>query len=427
MLTEGEHMKLKKLIAVIACALALSYTIANITACTSEVQAADLTEGITPEKVSGREADEGFALAQTGFALDLFKQTASINGCDNLLLSPLSVSAALAMTANGADTDTLAEMESVLGMTVEELNGYFAAYAGSLPSEENCKLHMANSLWVKEDFGVKQEFLQTCANYYSAPVYSSPFNDQTVRDINSWVKTNTDGMIENMLEDISANAVMYIVNALAFDAKWSSVYEKDQVHDGKFTAFDGTEKTVEFLNDTDRYPYFEDGNAVGFMKNYEGGRYAFAAVLPNEDISLDEYIGGLTAEGLYNMISGAEYYKTVTSLPKFKYDFDVTLNDPLVQLGMSAAFSDENADFSGMGDYYGGNVYIGRVLHKTFIAVDELGTRAGAATIVEMDGESASPVEPEEIKYVILDRPFLFMIIDRENNIPIFMGTVTAL
>ena len=418
-------MKLKKLTAVIACALALAYSLTSLTACTAEVQAADLTEGITPEKVTGREADEGFALAQTDFALDLFRQTASVSGYDNLLMSPLSVSIALSMTANGAASDTLTEMENVLGMSVEELNGYYYAYANSLPDEENCSFHIANSLWVKEDFDPKQEFLQTNANYYSAPVYTSPFNEQTVKDINNWIKTNTDGMIENMLDDISVDAVMYIINALAFDAKWSVVYEKDQVRDGTFTAADGAEKTVKFLHDTSHYPYFEDDNAVGFMKGYEGGQYAFAAILPNEDISLEDYVNGLTAEGLYGMISGAEYHKTVTALPKFSYDCDVNLNEPLKLLGMSSAFNDEKSDFSEMGAYHGSNVYIGRVLHKTFIAVDELGTKAGAATIVEMDSESAAPVEPEEIKYVILDRPFLFMIIDRENNIPIFMGTVT--
>ena len=418
-------MKLKKTTAAIACILALSFTLTNLTACSTEVQAADLTKGITPEKVSGKEADKAFSLAQTGFALDLFRETAALSGYDNLLISPLSVSLALSMTANGANTDTLTEMENVLGLPVGELNEYFVKYASDLPNEENCKLHIANSLWVKDDFDVKQDFLQTNANYYSAPVYTSPFDAQTLTDINNWVKINTDGMIEKILGDMSPDAIMYIVNALAFDARWSSVYEKNQVRDGVFAKSDGNEKTVKFLHDTSHYPYFEDGKAVGFMKSYEGGRYAFAAVLPNEDITLKEYVEGLTADGLYNMISGAEYYKTVTALPKFSFDFDVTLNDPLKQLGMSAAFNDKNADFSGMGSYAGGNIYIGRVLHKTFIAVDELGTKAGAVTAVEMNGESAAPAE-EEIKYVILNRPFLFMIIDQENNIPIFIGTVTA-
>ena len=417
-------MKLKKLI---ACTLALSCVLTNLTACGSEVQAADLTKNIKSENVTGKDADENFALAQMGFALDLFRETASAGGYENLLISPLSVALALSMTANGADSETLAEMENVLGLSVQELNGYFLNYVNSLPNEKNCKLHIANSLWMKDDFNVKQDFLKTNANYYAAPVYAAPFNNQTLSDINNWVKTNTDGMIENILKELNEDAVMYIVNALAFDARWSSVYEKHQVGDGTFTTSEGKEITVKMLRDSSHYPYFEDEHAVGFMKSYEGGRYAFAAILPNENITLDDYIEGLNAEGLYNMISGAEYYETVTALPKFSYDYDTDLTAPLRQLGMSNAFDVSNADFTRLGtpDSPYDNIYIGKVLHKTFIAVDELGTKAGAATVVEMSNGSAAPRE-EEIKYVILDRPFLFMIIDRENNIPIFMGTVTS-
>ena len=421
-------MKPKKLTAALLCAAALSYTLVSLTACSSEVQAADLTENITPANVSGKAADEKFALAQTGFALDLFRETAAVSGYDNLLLSPLSVTLALSMTANGADTDTLTEMENVLGLPVQELNEYFLTYANELPSEENCKLHIANSLWMKDDFDVRQDFLQTNRNYYSAPVYASPFDSQTLNDINNWVKNNTDGMIEKILNEINEDAVMYIVNALAFDARWSSVYEKNQVWDGTFTTAEGKEQTVEMLHDTSHYMYIEDENAVGFLKPYESGRYSFAAILPNEDITLEKYIEGLTAEGLYEMLTGYEVYKTVTTLPKFKYEYGTELSVPLKQLGMASAFDMNIADFSRLGTPYSpeDNIYIGRVLHKTFIAVDELGTKAGAATVVEMRNGSAAPAEEEEIKYVNLDRPFLYMIIDRENNIPIFIGTVTA-
>ena len=420
-------MKLKKLTAATLCMLALSCSLTSLTSCTA-VQATDLTKGIVHENVSGKDTDENFAIAQTGFTLDLFRETAAVNGYDNLLLSPLSVSLALSMTANGADTNTLTEMENVLGLPVQELNEYFVTYVNSLPKKEDCKLHIANSLWMKEGFDVKKDFLQTNANYYSASVYTSPFDNQTVRDINNWVKTNTDGMIEKILEDMSNESVMYIVNALSFDARWSSVYEKNQVRDGVFTMSDGTERKVKFMHSAGHYPYFEDGSAVGFLKNYEGGRYAFAAILPSEGITLEEYLDGITAEGLYDMIKEPEYHETVTALPKFSYDCDMTLNDVLMQLGMPTAFNVASADFSRLGtpEKSNENIYIGRVLHKTFIAVDELGTKAGAATVVDMRNGSAAPAEEEEIKYVILDRPFLFLIIDRENNIPIFIGTVTA-
>lgn len=419
-------MKLKKIAAAIACTLAISLALTNLTACSAEVKAVDLTKGVNPANVSGKATDESFALSQTDFSLRLFRQAAQ-GGYDNLLVSPLSVSLALAITANGADSDTLTEMEETLGMSVQELNEYFLTYVNSLPSANNYKLHIANSLWLKDDekVQVEQDFLQTNADYYGAAVYRSAFDQQTLTDINNWVKNNTDGMIDKILDEIGEDAFMYIVNALAFDARWQTVYEKQQVNDGIFTAQNGTQRTVEMMTST-VFEYLEDGNATGFIKNYEDGKYAFVALLPNEDMSLSDYLDTLTADKLYGLLSEPQTVETVTKLPKFSYEYSVTLNDSLAQMGMPDAFDPYGADFSRLGQSEDpfNNIYISRVLHKTFIKVDELGTKAGAATVVEMNLNGAAPSE-EEIKFVTLDRPFFYMIIDRENNIPIFMGTVT--
>ena len=420
-------MKLKKLAAALMCVLALSCTLTNLTACSTEVKAADLTRGISPANVSGKAADEHFALSQTDFSLRLFRQSAQNGGYDNLLVSPLSVALALSMTANGANTDTLTEMEETLGMPIQELNEYLFTYVKNLPSDKDYTLHIANSLWLKDDgkVQVEQDFLQTNADYYGANLYKSAFDNQTLTDINNWVKNNTDGMIDRILNDISDDAFMYIVNALAFDARWMDVYEKQQVWDGIFTAENGTERTVDMMSSA-VHEYLEDGNATGFIKNYEDRKYAFVALLPNEGMSLSDYLDTLTPEGLQALLKEPEIVETVTRLPKFSYEYSIDLKDSLAQMGMPGAFDLNTADFSRLGhdEDPGTNIYIGRVLHKTFIAVDELGTKAGAATVVEMLNGSAAPAE-SEIKYVTLDRPFFYMIIDRENNIPIFMGTVT--
>lgn len=420
-------MKLKKAAAALACVLTLSYTLTSLTACSTEVKAADLTLGITPANVSGKATDEHFALSQTDFSLRLFRQSAQSGGYDNLLVSPLSVALALSMTANGADTDTLAEMEETLGMPIQELNEYLFTYVKNLPSDKDYKLHIANSLWLKDDgeVQVEQAFLQTNADYYGANLYKSAFDQQTLTDINNWVKNNTDGMIDRILNDINDDAFMYIVNALAFDARWMDVYEKQQVRDGIFTAENGTERTVDMMSSA-VHEYLEDGNATGFIKNYEDRKYAFVALLPKEGMSLSDYLDTLTPEGLQALLKEPEIVETVTRLPKFSYEYSIDLRDSLAQMGMPSAFDLNTADFSRLGhdEDPGTNIYIGRVLHKTFIAVDELGTKAGAATVVEMLNGSAAPAE-SEIKYVTLNRPFFYMIIDRENNIPIFMGTVT--
>ena len=398
------------------CAMAV-----NLTGCTMEVQAKDLMDGITPNQVNALD-DLGSQNADvTDFAIRLFK--ASEENGKNTLISPLSVLCALAMTANGAEEETLAQMEEVLGMTTEELNLYLYSYMQNLPQGEKYKLSLANSIWFTEDerFTVNQDFLQTNANYYGADIYKAPFDKQTLKDINNWVKQNTDEMIPEILDQIPAEAIMYLVNALAFEAEWSEIYEKHQVKDGEFTKEDGTKQDVKFMYGSEG-TYLEDEKATGFMKRYKGGKYAFVAMLPNEGVSVSKYIASLDGESLNALLANPQYATVHTSIPKFETEYKVEMSEILKSMGMTEAFDMYNADFEGLGTSTGGNIYISRVLHKTFISVGEKGTKAGAATIVEMkDGAAAEPTEPKE---VYLDRPFVYMLVDCENNIPFFIGTM---
>ena len=400
----------------LVCAMAV-----NLTGCTMEVHAKDLMDGITPNQVNALD-DLGSQNADvTDFAIRLFK--ASEESGKNTLISPLSVLCALAMTANGAEEETLAQMEEVLGMTTEELNLYLYSYMQNLPQGEKYKLSLANSIWFTEDerFTVNQDFLQTNANYYGADIYKAPFDKQTLKDINNWVKQNTDEMIPEILDQIPAEAIMYLVNALAFEAEWSEIYEKHQVKDGEFTKEDGTKQDVKFMYGSEG-TYLEDEKATGFMKRYKGGKYAFVAMLPNEGVSVSEYIASLDGESLNALLANPQYATVHTSIPKFETEYKVEMSEILKSMGMTEAFDMYNADFEGLGTSTGGNIYISRVLHKTFISVGEKGTKAGAATIVEMkDGAAAEPTEPKE---VYLDRPFVYMLVDCENNIPFFIGTM---
>jgi serpin B len=168
--------------------------------------------------------------------------------------------------------------------------------------------------------------------------------------------------------------------------------------------------------------YLEDENAVGFMKSYKGGKYAFVAMLPNEGVSVSKYIASLNGESLNALLTNPQYVTVQTSLPKFETEYDVEMSEILKTMGMTKAFDSDYAEFEGLGTSIEGNIYINRVLHKTFILVGEKGTKAGAATVVEMtDGASAVPLEMKE---VYLDRPFVYMLIDCENNIPFFIGTL---
>ena len=384
------------------------------------ISAHNLTFGIKSEEVKGAEADDKFILGQTEFALSLLKNTAEDK--TNTLISPYSIMQALAMTANGADNETLAEMEKALGgLSIEKLNEYLYTWRTSQPDSKDCKLKTANSVWYRNDANlitVLPEFLQTNADYYNASAFSAPFDDSTVNDINTWVSQKTDKMIPKLLDNIDVNAVMYLINAVTFDAKWQSPY--DEAVNGKFTAFDGSVQKAEMMYSNENY-YLEDENASGFLKYYKDGRYAFAALLPNEEISLSEYIDSLTPESLYNTLSNPQNVTVEAGLPKFSYDYDIELKDTLSKMGMPVAFTTD-ADFSKMAETNTGFLNISKVLHKTHIDVFEEGTKAAAVTSTEMKAGC-----PMIEKTVILNRPFVYCIVDTQTSLLVFIGTLTSI
>ena len=398
----------------LVCAMAV-----NLSGCATTVQAANLMEGVTPNKVTALNDLSDQNAAITDFAIRLF-QTSEENG-KNTLVSPLSVLCALAMTANGAEGETREQIEETLGMSVEELNIYLYSYMQNLPQGERYKLNIANSIWFTdhERFEVNRDFLQKNANYYGADIYKAPFDEQTLADINSWVNYHTDGLIPKALDNIPESAVMYLINAILFDAEWANIYNEYSVFNGKFTTEDGRQIDYEFMR-SEESRYIEDGDAVGFIKYYSGGKYAFAALLPDEGVSVSEYLSGLDGEKLSAMLSGSSYDTVYATMPKFECEYDVEMSEILYGMGIVDAFSSSRADFSGLGVSDAGNIHISRVIHKTFIEVAEKGTKAGAVTIIEVEDEGA----PDEPKFVTLDRPFVYMLIDCENNIPFFIGTM---
>jgi len=385
------------------------------------IQAADLMRGVSTGSVSGKSADDAFAESMADFSVELFKK--SIKDKENSLISPLSVTLALSMTANGADGETLAQMEQLLGGSIplDELNRYLYSYVQELPSDKKAKLNIANSIWFRDDqsrLSVQPGFLQTNADYYGAAAYKAAFDQTTLRDINDWVKDKTDGMIESILDEIDDDAVLYLINAIAFDAQWETVYDLNDVYEADFTDINGSTRQTDFMY-SEESRYLDDGKATGFLKPYAGGKYSLAALLPNEDVAIEDYIASLTGAGLINTLNNAEDSTVFAHLPKFSYEYDILMNDALKNLGMPEAFDEDKADFSKMATSTAGNIYIGRVIHKTFISVDELGTKAGAATVVEMLCEGIP-----EGKTVQLDRPFVYAIVDNATGLPVFIGTL---
>ena len=382
----------------------------------------DLMQGI----IAQARAEDPEALKKGGvyaadFALRLYK--ACYKEGDNTLISPLSVLCALAMTANGADKNTLAEMEKVLGMSKDNLNSFFLSYLTNLATSKNGKLSMANSIWFTdhERFTVNKDFLQTNADYYGAQIFKTRFDgtDAPKNAINDWVKEKTDGMIPEIIDRIPDNIIMYLINALAFDAEWETIYRVDQVHEGQFSCANGQKKTVEFMYGQEGN-YLQTAQATGFIKYYKGGDYAFAALLPNEGSSVADVLAGLSGESLQKLLASPQSARVQTAIPKFETRYSTEMSAVLSAMGMPEAFDGNKADLSGIGSSSAGNLFINRVLHKTFISVDEKGTRAGAATAIEI----ADQAMILDVKRVYLDRPFVYMLIDTTTNMPFFIGVM---
>ncbi|MEA4955983.1 MAG: serpin family protein [Pseudoflavonifractor sp.] len=392
----------------------------SLSGCGTSAQAADLMAGLKANTINTNvelTGDDSKEIAN--FAVNLFQSSASAT--ENTLVSPLSVLCALAMTANGAEGNTLVQMKNMFGLSMPELNNYLHTYLESLPSSDKYKVNIADSIWFKdeESLTVKNNFLQTNADYYGASIYKAAFDDASLKDINTWVSNNTDGMVPNILNDIPEDAVMYLINALAFDAEWETIYQETQVQDGTFTTESGEAKDVQMMY-SEESRYLDDGSATGFIKYYADQKYAFVALLPNKGISIADYVASLTGEGLMDTLNNAQKTGVETAIPKFESKYTLEMSDILKSLGMTDAFDSARADFTGIGQSEDGNIYISRVLHKTYIAVDEKGTKAGAATAVEMKTTGAMVSEP---KAVYLNRPFVYMLIDCETNLPIFIGT----
>lgn len=394
--------------------------IISLVGCGMTASANDLMSGITANKVKKISLDDDFLNREFSFSTKLFDEIYKVSESKNVVISPLSVQLALAMTANGAKDATLKEMEDLLGdgMDIDLLSKYLYSYTSSLSSSKKAKLSIANSIWFNDNDEfppVKESFLQKNADYFGAGLYKIPFNDEALNDINAWVSKNTDGMIDKMIDEISPSTLMFLINAICFDAEWETKYEPEDISDGKFTSLYGKIQDVEFMSSQESL-YLDDGSATGFIKDYAGGKYSFAALLPNENVDLSKYIGTLK-DTLKDTIKNAENSSVSAYIPKFTFDYGIRLNEVLAALGMEKAFSVQ-ADFSGICN---GDIFISRVLHKAKIILDADGTKAAAATSVEI--KCMGTIQEE--KTVYLNRPFVYMIIDNETQLPIFMGTVT--
>ena len=418
----------------IAAGLALAVTAPALAACAQPEP--KKTDGLTVDYTAsglgsaapaeGKAMSAEFVRAASDFG---FSMLTNVAGDGNVMISPVSLLYALGMTANGAAGETRTQMEKVLfgGIGVDEANGYFRGFADSLPNGKGgVRLTLADSIWLNQargDFSVNAEFLAANAAYFDAGVFGVDFaQEDAAGQINRWTSEKTDGMIPKLLDDLSADALMVLVNTVLFDGKWKETYRDSDVLKREFTSLDGTKTKREMLSsEEDRY--FRLGEGIGFIRPY-AEKYSFVGILPDEGKDVFDYAASITGEAFLSAVTKPQYGDVQVLLPSFTFEWGASVNDALISLGMEDAFDGHAADFSGMGEC-GENIYIGEVIQKTKIELTREGTKAAAATAVVV--ETLAMLDPREPVRIYLDRPFVFAIVDNETGLPVFCGIVSEL
>ncbi|CAM3850660.1 serpin family protein [Alkalicoccus chagannorensis] len=368
------------------------------------------------ETYEAADVDEEVPRAARNFGWDLFEET--LEEEENGLVSPISISTALSMTMAGADGDTREEMAEVLALhdvDEEDIHASFQAWMHVLEeADPDTELSIANSIWKEEEYPFEDAFIQKLETYYEAQV--EPLTDE--EPINEWISEQTNGLIEDMIDEVPETVVMYLINAVYFQGDWTEPFEESMTQEQTFTT--STEEKVDAMmmmhaEKEPTYDYSEEDAFQAVSLPYgEEEAWSMNVILPNEDEgSLEQTIDFLREEGPPSFEEKTGMFR----LPRFTMEQEMELNDPLQELGMTKAFNGGEADFSRMAQ--GGGPSISEVLHDTFIEVDETGTEAAAATSVAM--EESEPAHDFEM---VVDRPFLFTIQDEETEAPLFIGYV---
>jgi serine protease inhibitor len=369
---------------------------------------------------------ESVNAANTEFAFDLFDALAEVDSGENVFISPLSVSIALAMAYNGASGETqqaMAETLGISGLSLKELNEGSAALLASLQNvDPNVKLAIANSLWARQGFVFSEDFLERNRQFFGAEVSTLDFNDPaSVGVINGWVSENTNGKIDKILDSINPMDVLFLINAIYFNGQWTVEFDESKTQDRAFHLLDGSEKQYPMMMQSGRYQYLDgEGFQAVSLPYGENERMSMYIFLPDAGSSLADFMEGLNAESWNSWLEQFENKEGDVGIPRFKTEYELTLNDTLKALGMEPAFDPNAADFAAMSDE---QVYISQVRHKAVVEVNEQGTEAAAVTSVGVSVTSAFP-QPERFS-LIADRPFFYAIQDSETGSVLFMGTLT--
>ena len=364
--------------------------------------------------------DARLVAANTKFGFNLFNTLSKQQPNKNIFISPTSVALALSMAYNGVSGETKQEMTKVLeftGMTPQEINAANQALQKSFQKvDPNVQVLIANSLWAEQGFSLKPKFLQTNQEYYNANFTELDFmNPQALSIINDWVSQKTQGKIDKIVDKISPDGVLFLINAIYFKGNWKTPFDKSQTANKTFSLTDGSSKQQPMMSQKGIYGYYETDTFQAVSLPYgKEGTLAMYIFLPNSNSNLATFLQQLTPENWNEWMEEFTNIKGTIEIPRFKIEYEVELQNTLTALGMAGIFDSSKADFSPMTD---NNVAVDSVKHKTFVEVNEEGTEAAAVTSTGLT-RSGSPFQMN------VNRPFFCAIQDHTTGTILFMGTI---
>jgi serpin B len=425
-----EVNEMKKIVVIVLALVLMLPVIISSQPAAGDVLKSD-KERITSPDVSS--SDQALLVeGNSAFVFELYQALKEEDG--NLFYSPYSISLALAMTYAGARGETAQQMADTLKFMLEQdrLHPAFNWLDAELASrgqcaagkdEEGFRLNIVNAIWGQKDYEFLPAFLDVLAENYGAGLRTLDFITQAEKSrvaINNWVSDQTEGRIKDLIPPGAIDALTRLVltNAIYFNAAWEYPFDKKMTADGQFYLLDGRQVTVPMMKETKSFGYTEGEGYQAVELPYDGRELSMVILLPASG-NFGAFEGGLEAQQVCDIISDLQPTQVALTMPKFEFESEFSLKDTLSAMGMPDAFSPDEADFSGMTG--NAELFISDVVHKAFVAVDEAGTEAAAATAVIV-GTTSAPGEPTA--EVTIDRPFIFLIRDIETGTILFVGRV---
>lgn len=386
--------------------------------CKNDVDTPAITD-LTPTEKSAK-----IIAADNQFGFEIFqKVNVSLGEPKNAMISPMSISLALAMVYNGTEGETKKQMEDMLhksGLTPDDINQSYKELVTALTSHDpKVELAISNAIFYRNSFSVKNDFITTNQNYYQAEVAGLDFTKttETLNKVNGWVSTKTKGKIDKIIEKVNPEDIMYLLNAIYFNGEWKYRFDPKGTTDMPFTKEDKQVVQVPTMTIENPYNYYSHQNFQMLEMPYGSGKYSMLIFLPASGKNTNHIISSLTAENVNDWLSKMTEQKKKVYMPKFEFKFDDSLVDELQALGMTDAFNDAKANLSGISD--AAKLLISEVMHKSYIKVDERGTEAAAVTGITVGVTSIGPDNSFRV-----DHPFVFAIREKDTKAILFIGKV---